>query len=97
MIANLINSEPVTKSNLAIVHKSQKTEFQRFYEGFHSFQNMELDNEGITFFLRSPNLVESAILDASKRIDDMGLNLIVEATGKCSTTFIVRERSVTNA
>ena len=77
---------------LRIAHKLEKTDFQKFYQGWNSFYKMEAYDDELVFSLPSCNLVSGAILEASKRIDDLGLPLVVLPTGKCSTTFLIRRK-----
>lgn len=90
--AKLQNPGDLNNPTLRIAHKLEKTEFQKFYQGFHSFYKMDVDDDGITFSLPSCNLVAGAILDASKRIDELELPLAVVSTGERSTTFIIRRK-----
>lgn len=90
--ANLHNSDQLSNPTLRIAHKLEKTEFQKFYQGFPCYSSFEVDNDGITYFLQSPPLAEYWKLQASKFIDENGLDLEVIGTGKISTTFIIKRK-----
>lgn len=92
MIAKLHNSDQLSNSTLRIAHKLEKTEFQKFYQGFQHFWQIDVQPDYILFFLPSCNLVRGAMLEAEKRIDEMGLDLVVEETSHFAKTFIVRRK-----
>lgn len=96
MIANIANTDHTTKPILTVVHKVVKTDIEKFYQGFPCYYPLEVDGDGVTYFLPSCNLTEGFMLKASKYIDEKGLQLDVVGTGKRSTTFIVKEREVAN-
>lgn len=92
MIAKIQLSDQLSNPTLRIAHKLEKTEFQKFYQGFPCYSSFEVDNDGLTYFLQSPDLADYWKLQASKFIDDNGLDLEVIGTGKISTTFIIKRK-----
>lgn len=88
--AKLQNPGDLSNPTLRIAHKLEKTEFQKFYQSFPCYAKFEVDNDGLTYFLQSPDLADYWKLQASKFIDENGLDLEVIGTGKISTTFIVK-------
>jgi hypothetical protein len=97
MIANIADPHQTTKPILTVVHKSQLTDLEKFYRGFPCYWPLWVDEDGVTYALPSCHLTEPFMLKASAYIDDNNLNLEVISTGKRSTTFIIKEREVTNA
>lgn len=91
-MANLQQIPELSNPTLRIAHKLEKTEFQKFYQSFPCYAKFEVDNDGLTYFLQSPDLADYWKLQASKFIDENGLDLEVIGTGKISTTFIIKRK-----
>lgn len=92
MIAKIQLSDQQSNPTLSVAHKLEKTDFQKFYQSFPCYAKFEVDNDGLTYFLQSPDLADYWKLQASKFIDDNGLDLEVIGTGKISTTFIIKRK-----
>lgn len=90
--AKLQNPDDLNNPTLRIAHKLEKTDFQKFYQEFPCYSSFEVDNDGLTYFLQSPDLADYWKLQASKFIDENGLDLEVIGTGKISTTFIIKRK-----
>lgn len=71
--------------------KTEKTTFEKFYQGWPHFQNLTVYDDKVVFILPNHKQAADSYALAQKRINDLCLPLKAELTGQLSNTFIVKE------
>jgi aspartate ammonia-lyase len=70
--------------------QTEKSNLEKFYQGWPHFQSMNMGENFIVFKVEL-KYVESSIAKAKQRIKELNLPLIVVGTSSWSNTFIVKE------
>lgn len=77
--------------------QSEKTNLEKFYQGFHSFTRIYVEDDKATFYVDRESLVKSCMLDAERRIKELQLPLLVTRPNPISRHFIVSVQPLLNS
>jgi hypothetical protein len=75
-------------------NQAEKSTLEKFYQGFHSFTRMYVEEDKITFFVERQDKVTACMMDAEKRIKALNLPLLVTRPSDISRHYIVSEHKL---
>lgn len=79
-----------------IVTKNEKSNLQRFYEGWPHFSTIYVKDGYAEFGVATPSRAAGCIEKAQQRIAELKLPLEVKAAAKLSNTFMVKEKGASH-